>query len=334
MTQNIFFENLKIHTRNIIKQATTKNLPTIVLGLSGGPDSVFLLYLLHALKHENHINIIAAHLDHGWRAESPNDAEFCKQLCQKLDITFVSEHASKLDLQIKFNGSQEEVGRNLRRKFFQNILATEHADMIALAHHLQDQEETFFIRILRGTTLNGLSCMDAVNAFYIRPLLQTTKNDIVNFLLANKIEFLQDPTNASDKYLRNRIRNYVVPALQKCDARFDAKFQTMLESIKQEDAFLNDLSASSFNEIFHNNSQNKLVGNLEKFKETHKVLQRRIIVLWLVTEQIKFHVSTALIEEILRFLKQPEGGQHQINSTTLIFKKQKLFWIVVTNTKS
>jgi tRNA(Ile)-lysidine synthase len=169
--------------------------------------------------------------------------------------------------------------------------------------------------------------MDEINGNYVRPLLKTSKQDMILFLDTNKIDYLKDPTNASDKYLRNRIRNYVIPALQKCDNRFNHKFQTMLDAIKQEDNFLNDLANKFFNKIFHKNTQNKFVGNLEIFRSIHETLQRRIVVLWLISEHVHFKSSTAFIDEILRFLRHPTGGQHSINSTMQIYKKQKSFWV-------
>jgi len=325
-----FFNNLKNHTLNLVKKACNQDVPKIVLGLSGGPDSLFLLYLLSELKKENKLDVIAAHLDHGWRQNSYIDVEFCQNYCEKLGVKFVSEHAANLDFKVKFNGSMEEVGRKLRRIFFQTIFEKEKANLIALAHHQQDQQETFFMRIIRGTTMQGLRCMDEFDGKYIRPLIKTNKQDIINFLQANDIQFLQDPTNTSDTYLRNRIRKYVLPALERCDERFDKKFQTTLEAIKTENDFLHELATKCFLDVFQKNQQQLLMGNLKKFRDLHAVLQSRIIVIWLVEEQVIFQVSSALIKEILKFLNHPSGRTHQINSTTQICKKQSSFWIEKT----
>src|SRR5579859_4278080 len=128
----------------------------IVVGLSGGPDSIFLLHLLADIRTQKNITLIAAHLDHQWRSNSAEDVIFCKKACDDLGIPFVSAQASDLSVAIKPNGSKEEVGRKLRRAFLESVAQQHNAHAIALAHHLQDQEETFLIRLIRGTTLSGL----------------------------------------------------------------------------------------------------------------------------------------------------------------------------------
>ncbi len=119
---------------------------TVVLGLSGGPDSVFLLHLLA----DKNIKLIAAHLDHEWRADSADDVTFCKKLAQKYNVPFITAKASELKRTFKWDGSQEQLGRAMRRHFFATVAAAHATDSIALAHHAQDQQETFFIRLMRG----------------------------------------------------------------------------------------------------------------------------------------------------------------------------------------
>ena len=143
----------------------------IILGLSGGPDSIYLLHKLASLRNTGTIKeLIAAHLDHEWRQDSAKDVAFCKQACKSLNVPFVSKKLSELNL--SFKGSPEEIGRNARRYFLEQIRTKHNADLIALGHHLQDQEETFFIRLIRGTSLSGLCAMWPKKGFYIRPLLQ------------------------------------------------------------------------------------------------------------------------------------------------------------------
>ena len=110
MLQNI---NLFIKNNNLIPDNSK-----IILGLSGGPDSVFLLYFLTNLHKQKKITLIAAHLDHEWRKDSQKDVRFCKQITEKLGIKFVSEKLSSLDISLKWDGSKEELGRNARRYFW------------------------------------------------------------------------------------------------------------------------------------------------------------------------------------------------------------------------
>jgi len=302
--------------------------PTIILGLSGGPDSVFLLHLLHNLQMQGNINLIAAHLNHEWRPEAARDVTFCQDLCAKLNIPFVAGNASQLDHPFKANGSKEELGRQLRRFFFEQIRTTHNGDLIALAHHRQDQQETFFLRLIRGTTLSGLRCMDAVDGRYIRPLLSVDKTEILSYLAGINQPYLNDPTNTSDAFLRNRIRNHLVPALHLCDQRFDATFDRTLTALKQEDALLQHIAEQNFNQLFTLNKQNgRFIGNRTQFCAIDPVLQRRVVMHWLITERIPFTPSTSFIDEILRFLATPTGGAHQIGTLTVLHKQQQRIWV-------
>ncbi|MFH1253974.1 MAG: tRNA lysidine(34) synthetase TilS [bacterium] len=297
-----FFDSCVQKACNLIttacNQKNTSGTPecestSIIIGLSGGPDSVFLLHVLNFIQKQNsqikedsqvkqnptskpnpQIKIIAVHLDHQWRAKSWRDVEFCSQLCKSLDIEFIARKADELNLEIKFNGSKEELGRKMRRALFKQILKEKNADFIALAHHLQDQQETFFIRLLRGSSLSGLCCMQEIDGNYIRPLLGINKRDILEYLdssrnheaRSNQIKYLIDPTNISPDYLRNRIRSNVIPALEQCDERFNSKFQSTLEQLNLEDDFLKTLAAQVFNDIFEQprNSINKLADSASR----------------------------------------------------------------------
>lgn len=332
----MIFDKLEKELKNIINLS---DKPKIILGLSGGPDSVFLFYFLKKLAQENKIQLICAHLDHEWRKESKSDVEFCKNLCKQHKIKFISNTTNELNLNLKFNGSQEEIGRKLRRHFFNKVLKENNANYVALAHHLQDQQETFFWRIIRGTTLNGLIGMKKLQPPYIRSLLDIEKKEILNYLNKNNITYLIDQTNDSDKYLRNRIRKYVIPSLEKVDPRFSKKFATTLNYLQEEEAFIKKITENSFNNLFKkseetfnvieqkNCSENKFIGNLKEFLSLDTVLQKRIIIYWLTKEKVKFSPSNNFLLEILRFLKNENGGVHKIDNNFSIYKKQNKFKI-------
>ena len=146
----------------------------IILGLSGGPDSVFLLYILLQSGLLDKKFIIAAHIDHGWRAQSFKDLEFCQNLCQQLGVQFES-------ISLKECKSTEEEGRNGRRAFFESLALKYNASCIALAHHANDQQETFFLRLIRGASLEGLIGIRPKSGLYIHPLLTIYKQEILDY---------------------------------------------------------------------------------------------------------------------------------------------------------
>jgi len=319
--------NIATHTQQLITAATPHPKPTIILGLSGGPDSVFLLHILNNLRNDGAIDLIAAHLDHQWRPDSVKDVEFCAQLCQKLNVNFISAQASSLAT-IKNNGSKEELGRKLRRAFFEQTRISHNADLIALAHHRDDQQETFFLRMLRGATLSGLTGMNAIERLYVRPLLHVSKQEIVAYLDTNKIAYVTDPTNISDQYLRNRIRNSLIPAIKQCDTRFDQNFKKTLDHLQAEDEYLQQQTTANFQTIFSlNDTLGHFVGKTKLLADQHPVMQRRIILYWLIQEKVPFTPSADFINEILRFLLSERGGTHQIGQTIMLHKKQQRCWI-------
>jgi tRNA(Ile)-lysidine synthase len=189
----------------------------IVVGVSGGPDSVTLLHLLCSLKKEFNLKLHVAHLDHGLRKDSSNDRLFVESLAQRLNLPFTSARVSIKELARK--GSLEEIARNVRLGFLFKVAKDSKAQKIALGHNLDDQAETVLMRILRGTGLYGLSGILAKRDLYgyeiIRPLILTKRKEIEAYLKQRKIKARTDSTNLKDLYLRNRIRNKLLPFLEK-----------------------------------------------------------------------------------------------------------------------
>jgi len=295
----------------------------IVLGLSGGPDSVFLLDLLTELKKENLIKeIIAAHLDHEWRPESPQDEKFCAKIAKKYGANYIiNNKISNLGLDLKFEGSQEDMGRKARRYFFEQVRKEHGADLITLAHHAQDQQETFFIRLIRGTSLSGLTAMSPKHGYYIRPLLETNKQDLVNYLDTHKIPYLTDPSNISQEFLRNRIRKHVIPALQLCDTRFDQNFQNTIHRLQKTELFLEKLTQETFDNI-STKTQGVFYINIKSLLNLDPVILYRVLVHWLITQNVKFPVSEGFLDEMIKFLKQPGSKEHQLHQDWLLVRKK------------
>lgn len=308
----------------IQKHSLLKQGSTVILGLSGGSDSVFLLHFLNNLVHKGIINLIAAHLDHEWRPESAQDSLFCQTITHELGIKFMSAKASELTFPFKNEGSREELGRKMRRYFLEKVCAEEHADCIALAHHLQDQEETFFIRLLRGASLTGLSSMWPKHGLYIRPLLETNKKDIIAYLELHDITYLIDPTNIEQFYLRNRIRNKVLPALRETDERFDINFLKAIHHLQEAEKFLENITREAFVKVTkHENDKHILM--LNQFFQLDPFLQKRVLLHWLVKEKVPFKPSEALLNEIMRFAQQPGSKKHQLHHAwTIVKEKQEL----------
>lgn len=304
----------KIENFTIKNTLITPNTRLIV-GLSGGPDSVFLLHFLHHIKKKYTLTLIAAHLNHGWRDTAVHDEQFCKNLAESLDIPFVSAHAQNITLTCKSSGSQEDLGRQLRRAFFLHVAQEHQAGAIALAHHQDDLIETFFIRLLRGAGVTGLASIRAKQGLYVRPLLNTTKQEILTYLHAHNIAYCTDITNEQDTYLRNRIRKYLVPAAAKCDERAPKTIVNTIEQLQAADDFIEAYIHEIYTKIAPHN-----ILDITELKIAHPFVQKRIILHWLCVYKVKFTVSDALFNEILRFLWN-EAPTHTINEWIITKKK-------------
>lgn len=308
-------------------QSITASIPqnsTLIVGFSGGPDSVFLLTILNQIKQSHNITIIAAHLDHQWRKQSSKDALWCKTFCNNLNITCIIKTPSDLNCTIKNNGSKEELGRKLRRAFFQDLAQAYQAHHIVLAHHQDDQIETFFIRIIRGSSLVGLCGMREQDGLYLRPLLKIKKDTILQFLNEHNISFLIDETNADQKFLRNRIRHQLIPTMMNIDNRFEKNLTSCMKQLQSTNDFLDTLTQETIQKISHENQP--LAIHIELFLQLHIVMQHRILMRMLQLHGLCITPSSALFEEIIRFLKSKKHNSHQIHPSYTIMKKSDHFY--------
>lgn len=307
-----------IHTF-VTKHTMLDHGSTVVIGLSGGPDSVFLLHFLSTYYKDKNRTLITAHLDHGWRQESAQDVAFCQQLAEQYQVPFITARLTDLNLSIKFNGSQEEIGRKARRHFLEKVARDHGAKAIALAHHTNDQQETFFLRLIRGASLTGLIGIKPKQGLYIRPLLEVKKADIVAYLQQHSIAYLTDPSNNADIYLRNRIRNTVLPSLYAADSRFETTFKSTLTQLQETESFLQDLAEQTFAKITHQDTV--LWIHNAQFLQLHPILRNRIVVLWLCKAGVPFTPTQAFLQEIERFMGNSHSNEHHIKHDWKLCKK-------------
>lgn len=298
---------------------------TIIVGFSGGPDSLCLLHQLVQLKDEFNLNLIAAHLDHGWRETSADDVQHCKHLCREWSIPFVEGHARDFEEAVKKTGSKEDVGRRMRRSFFKKVAQDHNAQAIAVGHHRNDQIENFFIRMIRGTTLTGLAGMQEQQGLYIRPLLDATKEDIVQYLQDQHLPYLIDPSNSNEEFLRNRIRAHLIPALARCDTRALDNVMRTFEHVKAAETFLQQLTQQTFANLLVQETPATI--DLKKFAALDRFLQYRILQYWITSYAPSFTLTEAFLDEVMRFLESPRGGTHQLGTGWHMVKKQQQAYI-------
>ena len=200
-----------IKENNLIKENDN-----IILGISGGADSVCLLYIINEIRDTFCLNITAVHVNHSIRETAGRDEAFSKELCEKLGISFVSYTIDCPKIAEEHKLSLEEAGRNERYRLFEETGRKSYGEggfKIAVAHHMDDLAETLLFNLSRGSGINGLSSIKVKNGCIVRPLLCLTRKEIEEYLSENGISHIEDETNSDDDYARNRIRHNIIPEL-------------------------------------------------------------------------------------------------------------------------
>lgn len=228
----------------------------LLIAVSGGLDSMVLLDLLLKLN----LDVAVAHCNFQLRGEESNaDEDFVKNYChensiqgffQKFDTKQFAED-EKISIQV--------AARKLRYEWFYELLDTENFDFVATAHHLDDQLETFLINFSRGTGLDGLCGIPSQNDKIIRPLLIFSRAEIETFVNENQLKWREDSSNASDKYLRNKIRHQVVPILKELNPRFLESFENTIQNLNQVQSLVDDASRIVYRKVVQDIENQKII---------------------------------------------------------------------------
>ena len=184
---------------------------SILCAVSGGRDSMCLLHYLHEASRQHHFTVAAAHLNHLMRDTALRDVDFVRSFCTERGIPFFTEAAPVYEMAEQWNIGVEEAGRRLRYDFLYRTAQAIGAEKIATAHHMGDQAETVVLHLLRGTGPEGLGGIPPVRGRLIRPLLQTSRREIEQYLDENGIGHVEDETNEDMAYARNRLRRIILP---------------------------------------------------------------------------------------------------------------------------
>lgn len=211
----------------------------ILIGVSGGADSLALLYFLDKFKEAYAVTIGVAHLHHGLRGEAADaDEAFVRTFCEERAIPFYSRRRNIREISQDDKISIEEAGRNERYGFFQTVAREHGYNRIALGHHINDQAETMLMRLIRGTGVKGVSGIKSSrNNLYIRPFLCLTKKEIVAYCAINQLAYRTDATNFQRDYTRNRIRLDIMPLILEINPRAELHFNEFTIIANEYEAF-------------------------------------------------------------------------------------------------
>jgi len=291
----------------------------IVIGISGGPDSVALFYLLEELKVKYNLSLYLAHINHLIRGKSANeDEEFVQKLGLKYSIPVYVKQKDVIKYSKDLKIGVEEAGRNVRYDFFEEVKEKLGANKVALAHNLDDNVETFLFRMMRGTSLAGLSAIPEKRDFYIRPILSISKENILKYLGKGKINFRIDESNNTTDYTRNRIRLDLIPKIEK---EFNPKFKEKIINLISEIGKVNNVLDQNIKEY-----KNKKILEINEFKEKSDYIQKRILNQYL--NQYDIEITAKKINEILSIIKSNGSLQLDLGNKYIIKKDYKIIKII------
>ena len=254
----------------------------IVLGVSGGPDSIAMLDILRQIKDEMNFEMYVAHINHNIRGkEADADEEYVKKYCEKYNIKCFSKKIDVLTIAQDKKIGTEEAGREVRYNYFEEVLIETKSNKIAIAHNKNDKVETIIMHILRGSGISGLKGIEPKrDEKYIRPLIECDRTEIEKYCEDNKLNPRIDKTNFENEYTRNKIRNIVIPYIkQEFNPNIIETITRLSDVIASEDRYIEDTSIVEYKKICILESTDKIELKLKEFNKLDKVIQNRIILL-------------------------------------------------------
>lgn len=251
----------------------------VVVGVSGGADSLALIHILGQITKYMPLTLYVAHVNHGLRGQAAReDADFVAAFAREWGYDFFLKEAKVAELAKEWGLSEEEAGRKVRYDFFREVLNKVGGHRIALAHHRDDQAETILHNIIRGTGLAGLSGIKPVrDEIFIRPLLEISRKEIEDYCHKQGLKYRIDHTNEETIYTRNRIRHVVIPMIEEhFNPNFSSSLVRMGDILREEEDFLAHYTSQVFEKIAkHKDNEVKI--SLSDFLTCHKAIQARLI---------------------------------------------------------
>ncbi len=250
----------------------------VVAAVSGGPDSVAMLHILKELSEPLNFWIVSAHLDHGLRPEAKEDALFVQDICERIGIAHYSSSADVRRMAKEKKFSVEQAGRIARYEFLERVRDQAQADLIATAHHRSDKIETFLIRLLKGSSIQGLHGIAIQRGRLIRPMIRTKKEEIIDFLDSQNIDYVTDKTNLLADTDRNFVRNRIIPSMQKGFPGYEGPLERTIDLIERENAFMERLTRQAYKKGSTRVEDHMIQFNLATLRSTDEVILARLLI--------------------------------------------------------
>lgn len=280
----------------------------IIVGVSGGADSMCLLHLLKELSRDYPFKLTVVHINHGIRGkEADEDAAYVRDICKAWDIPCRIYAVDIKEEALKRKCSEEETGRAIRYEIFEKVRLETGGAKIAVAHNMNDQAETVLMQLFRGSGMKGLGGISPVRGNIIRPLLEFTRDEIESYCIQNQIQYRQDYTNALNIYTRNKIRNELIPFIQEnFNPNIVKTLYNMSILLREEESFLNEQAQAHLKCCVKEEKDQLLILDNHVFNTYHPILKKRII--RAVIERLSGHLRNIDSNHILDVIELSTKG--------------------------
>ncbi|MBR3673176.1 MAG: tRNA lysidine(34) synthetase TilS [Clostridia bacterium] len=252
---------------------------SIVIGVSGGPDSMCLLSILNSLKEQLNISITVAHINHMIRKEADEETKYVQDYCNKLNIPCYIKRIDVIEKSSQEKIGTEEAGRKARYDFFEEVAKQVSANKIATAHNANDNAETVLMNIFRGAGASGLKGIEPIrNGKFIRPLIECQRDEIEKYCEEHKLEPKIDQSNFENIYTRNKIRNILIPNIkQEFNPNIIESLNKMSALLREENDFIEQYVEEVWKTLYISKDENELVLDLKKFNKLNRFIKSKIV---------------------------------------------------------
>ena len=313
-----------------------ENGDKLVLGVSGGPDSISMLNILNDIRNDKNLHmefdIIVAHVNHLIREESKEDEKFVEGFCKKIDVPFYSKSIDVQKIANNMKIGTEEAGRNARYDFFDEILEKTNSNKIAIAHNKNDKVETMIMNMLRGSGIAGLKGIEPIkNNKYIRPLIECERFEIEQYCKENNIDARIDRTNFENIYTRNKVRNVVIPYIeQEFNPNIIQTLDRLSELVKEEDEYLENIVKIKYKELIIEEKNEQFIMDLKRFNKEEKVIKSRLL-LYTISRLLGSTkgIEKIHIEDVIKLCENNIGNKYLTPNKNIkvLVKTNKIYFI-------
>ena len=309
-----------------------KSGDTIVVGVSGGPDSICLLNVLKNLQNELKINIVVAHINHMIRKEADSETVFVQDFCEQRDIKCFVKKADVLQIAKEKKLGTEEVGRKIRYDFFEEVKNIVGGNKIATAHNANDNAETVLMNFLRGSGSTGLKGIEPIrDNKLIRPIIECTRQEIEQYCNEKGLNPKYDKTNQENIYTRNKIRNMLIPYIQEnFNPNIIETINRMSNLIATDEMYFKSIVKQSYKETFISRTEKEIILDLKKFNVLEKVIKSRLII-YTINELLGTTngIEKIHIEDVIKLCKNNIGNKYLTPNKNIkvLVKDHKIYFL-------